>query len=102
MEQTLKSDNYNIIRKGIESKKISALITNYSLNQVLCKLMKANGVSLIIDLDELIKKEKKEKALFLKKILNNAKLCRKYKVEIIIKAEKMNKAEILAIKSLLI
>lgn len=98
----LKSDNYNEIRKAIENKKVSALETNFSLNQVLCKLMHENEISLLVNLDKLIEKDKKEKALRLKKMLFNIKLCKKYKVQIEFKAEKMKKEEIKAIKDFLI
>lgn len=101
MEKILKSDKYNEIRKAIENKKISALETNFSLNQVLCKMMKENNVSLFINLDSLIEKEKKEKAIKLKKILFNVRICKKYKVKLIFKAEKMSEEEIMAIKQFL-
>lgn len=96
----LTSDNYPEIRKAIESKKISALKTNFSLNQVLCKLMHDNGIKLIIDLDN-IGEDKKKRALALKKIMHNLKLCKKYKVEVVVKAEKMDDFEIKTIKKVL-
>lgn len=101
MNQVLKSDNYNEIRKAIEQKRISALETNFSLNQVLCRMMKENGISLLVNLDTLINKEKKQKALQLKKILSNSRICKKYKVNIMLKADKMTSEEINAIKEIL-
>jgi len=63
--------------------------------------MHKNKISLLVNLDRLIEKNKKEKALKLKKMLFNIKLCKKYKVLVEFKADKMNKEEIKAIKDFL-
>lgn len=52
------------------------------LNHVLCKIASKRKIAMGIDLNELRKLNKKEKAIRLEKIIQNIKLCRKYKTNL--------------------
>ncbi|MDD5192890.1 MAG: hypothetical protein PHH54_05830 [Candidatus Nanoarchaeia archaeon] len=53
------------------------------LNEVLCKLASKNNIKISIDIREIQKLPKKEKAIILSRIIQNIKLCRRTKTEII-------------------
>ncbi len=55
------------------------------LNHVLCKIAAKKSIRIGIDLEHLRNLEKKQKAIILEKIIQNIKLCRKYKVQLAIK-----------------
>lgn len=79
-------------RKVLEKLPIQILLINLAkrkdrmkqrdsgLNQVLAKLAKKNNIVIGINLDEIIKSEKKQKAEILSRVRQNIKLCNKYKV----------------------
>jgi len=79
-------------RKVLEKLPIQILLINLAkrkdrmkqrdsgLNQVLAKLAKKNIIIIGINLDEIIKSEKKQKAEILSRVRQNIKLCNKYKV----------------------
>ncbi len=60
------------------------------LNHVLCKIANKKGIRIGIDLNEIRNLEKKKKAIVLEKIIQNIKLCRKYKVLLALKGAKDN------------
>ncbi len=92
-----KDDEFN--RKILESRKADVLIfsnlfekkdklkqRDSGLNHVLCKIAKDNDVAIGIDFREFEKSEKLggfESSSYLAKIMQNIKLCKKYKVKII-------------------
>lgn len=91
-EIIIQGRNIEFNRLILENKKVSSLILSHTdkkdrlkqkdsgLNQVLCKIAKQNNITLIIDLDELLKEDnKKTKAEILSRILQNIKLIKKYK-----------------------
>lgn len=47
------------------------------LNEVLCKLAKKNNIKIGINLENIIKSNKKQKAILLSRIIQNIKLCKK-------------------------
>jgi len=79
-------------RKVLEKLPIQILLINLAkrkdrmkqrdsgLNQVLAKLAKKNNIVIGINLDEIIKSEKKQKAEIISRVRQNIKLCNKYKV----------------------
>ncbi len=79
-------------RKVLEKLHIQILLINLArrkdrmkqrdsgLNQVLAKLAKKNNIVIGINLDEIIKSEKKQKAEIISRVRQNIKLCNKYKV----------------------
>ncbi|MEM4152575.1 MAG: hypothetical protein QXK80_00420 [Candidatus Pacearchaeota archaeon] len=89
--------NDKINRAALSHKKVIALVSpeyerkkdyvdyrNSGLNQVLCKIAQ-NGDKFIIErLSDFFGKNKKEKALLLGRIMQNFKLCKKYKVKFIL------------------
>ena len=90
------SDEIN--RTALESKKVWMLLApefaradekeinfrNSGLNQVLCKLAAQKGIFICINLSELLSEQGKRKAILLARIMQNIKLCRKYKARIIL------------------
>jgi len=58
------------------------------LNHVLCKIASKRGIRIGIDLENLRNLENKQKAIILEKIIQNIKLCRKYKVQLALKGIK--------------
>ena len=64
------------------------------LNEVLCKLAFQNNIKIGINLDEIQKLEKKDKARVLTRIIQNIKLCRRTKTLIIIYPKSYSKQQI--------
>ena len=88
--------NDEINRACLEHKKTNALLSpeferkkdfinyrNSGLNQVLCKIARDNKKIIIENLSDL-QGDKKTRALLLGKIMQNARLCRKYKTKFIL------------------
>jgi len=99
------SDTIN--RIALEHKKTSALVSpefgrvrdfinyrNSGLNHVLCKIAKENGKEIIENFSDLIDSDKKTKAVILGRILQNARLCKKYDVRFSIKNMARSEKEI--------
>ncbi len=89
------SDKIN--RVALEHKKVRALISpefertfdythyrNSGLNQVLCKIARDNNKMIIENFSEFLKKDKKDRAILLGRILQNARFCKKYKTKFIV------------------
>jgi len=87
--------NDTINRIALEHKKVRALVCpeyerkydflhyrNSGLNQVLCKIARDNDKVIIKNFKDILFREGKERALLLGKIMQNIKLCRKYKVKV--------------------
>jgi RNase P/RNase MRP subunit p30 len=53
------------------------------LNEYLCKLAKKNNIKIAIDLENLKNADKKQKAILLSRIIQNIKLCKRTKTEIV-------------------
>ena len=87
------SEDDELNRKILEKEKITFLLLNQKnrkdfakqrnsgLNQVLAKIAKKNNVSIGINLEEIIQSKPKEKAQILSRIIQNIKLCNKYKIQ---------------------
>ena len=83
-------------RKILENKNTEILILNHKLgkdqlkqrnsglNHILCKIAKKNNITLAIDLNELNIKDKKTKAEILSRIIQNIKLIKKYKNNLVV------------------
>ncbi len=82
-------------RKILENKKVNILVLNHTkgkdmlkerdsgLNQVLCKIAKDNDIVLAIDFNELKIEDKKQRAKILSRIIQNIRLIKKHKNELI-------------------
>jgi len=89
--KTIRGKDISFNRKVLENKNTKMLILSHrdkkdklkqrdsGLNQVLCKIAKANNIVLAFDLNELKGKNKLEKAKILARMLQNIKLIKKYK-----------------------
>tara|TARA_Y100000310_G_scaffold340831_1_gene437947 strand:+ start:2153 stop:2590 length:438 start_codon:yes stop_codon:yes gene_type:complete len=53
------------------------------LNEIHCKLAKKNNIKIAIDIDNLKKQDKKNKAIILSRIIQNINLCKRTKTSII-------------------
>jgi RNase P/RNase MRP subunit p30 len=83
------SNDDDLNRKILEKEKINVLLLNQSerfdqakqrnsgLNQVLAKIAKKKGVTIGINLDEIVNSNKKKKAEILARIRQNINLCKK-------------------------
>lgn len=84
-------------RKVVESKKIDILLSpeegserdfmhsrGSGLNQVLCKLAKQNKVAIGFSFNKILNTDGIRRALILGRMMQNVKLCRKYKVRMVI------------------
>ena len=88
-------DEFN--RKIIENKDVNMIINlemhnrkdrlkqrDSGLNEVLCKLAKQNNIKIGLDISELKNIKGKEKAKILARIMQNIKLCKRTRAEIVI------------------
>lgn len=57
---------------------------NSGLNHVLCKIAAKNNVAIGINFNDILKTKEKDKALLIGRIMQNVRLCRKYKVKMIL------------------
>ena len=90
-------------RKILENKKVNILVISHrnkkdklrqrdsGLNHVLCKIAKDNNITIAFDFSELKEADKKERALLLARLIQNIKLCRKYKTKFIILSNNQDK-----------
>ncbi|MEK6934700.1 MAG: RNase P subunit p30 family protein [Nanoarchaeota archaeon] len=103
--------NDNINRKIVENKNYDILLSpeknrdkdfmhsrDSGLNQVLCKLAKKNDIAIGFNFNDVL--ISKNKWLILGKMMQNVRLCRKYKVKMIILSGAKNKNELRAAKDL--
>lgn len=97
-------DGGKLNREIVSSKQVHILISpekykdedslhqrNSGLNQVLCKLANKNKIAIGINFNEILHLKNREKRLG--KIIQNIKLCRKYKVRIILASFAKKKTE---------
>ncbi len=88
------SDEFN--RKIVESSKVNFIVDfefnpgrdrlkerSSGLNQVLCKILRARDVWVGIDIRRIIGLSDKDKILILGRLMQNIKLCNKYKVKMV-------------------
>jgi RNase P/RNase MRP subunit p30 len=90
-------------RKILENKKVNVLLINHKgkkdklrqrdsgLNQVLCKIARDNKIKIGFDFSELESISGKERALILSRLIQNVRLCRKYKTDFLLISNKKDK-----------
>lgn len=79
----LEYGNFDILLSIESSEKSDSLRQLESgLNHVLAKIAAKNNIAIGIDLDEILKLDKKEKAVRLSRIKQNIKICRKAKAKL--------------------
>ena len=105
------SKNDELNRKILEKEKIDVLLLNQTqkrdkakqrdsgFNHVLAKIAKRKGVTIGINLDEIINSELKEKSEVLARIRQNVKLCNKNKLKMKFVSQK-NKRNLYDLKAL--
>ncbi|MBU2496808.1 MAG: hypothetical protein KJ767_02005 [Nanoarchaeota archaeon] len=57
---------------------------NSGLDHIICKIASENNVAIGIDLSEILNSNEKEKQVIIGRIMQNIKLCRKYKTKILL------------------
>lgn len=104
--QKLKKENKQVVvqaqgdvfnRKIVENKEVDIFLSpelhdrkdklkqrDSGLNEILCKLAKKNNIKVAMNLNEIKKLSKQEKAIILSRIIQNIKLCKRTKTEIIL------------------
>ena len=99
-------DEFN--RKILENKEVNVLLNPHihsrkdrlkqrdsGLNEILCKIAAKNNIKIGIDLNELTKLKKKEKAIAISRIMQNIKLCKRTQTKIIF-TPKQSKQEVIS------
>lgn len=79
------------VEKGNRKNKVRQ--EDSGLNHILAKIASKNKIAIGIDLDEISKLEKKEKSSRLSKIIQNIKICRKFKAKIAVKNKEIQRAK---------
>jgi len=87
-------DEFN--RKILENKEVNVLLNPHihsrkdrlkqrdsGLNEIICKIAAKNNIKIGVDLNELTKLKKKEKAIAISRIMQNIKLCKRTQTKII-------------------
>ncbi len=114
--QKLKKENEQIVvmaqdeefnRKILENKDVDVFLgpelhnrkdklkqRDSGLNEVLCKLAVKNNIQIGINLMEIIKQPKKDKAILLGRIIQNIALCKRTKTKVVIYPEKYKKQDV--------
>ena len=67
------------------------------LNEVLCKLAKKNNIKIGINLKEIVKLSKKEKAIVLARLIQNIQLCKRIGTKIVFYPRGIGKQEALSL-----
>jgi ribonuclease P/MRP protein subunit RPP1 len=93
----VKAQDEEFNRKILETKDVNVLLSpeihnrkdklkqrDSGLNEVLCKIAAKNKIKIGIMLEDLIKKQGKEKAIILARIMQNIMLCKKVNCDIIL------------------
>ena len=90
------AQNPDFNRKILENKKVSILLSpeltepdkikqrGSGLNEILAKIAAKNNISIGIDINEILKKQDKERAILLARVMQNIKLCKRTKTKIIV------------------
>ena len=104
-----KNDDFN--RKVLSSRYVDLLLDphlgnrrdfvhhrNSGLNQVLCKLAKENNIAIGFSFSSVLKS--KDRGKYIGRIMQNIRLCRKYKVKMVIGSFAENKNEIRGLKDI--
>jgi len=78
----LEYEKINVIKDFEYGRKDSLRQLNSGLNSFLASLASKNNISIGIDMEELRKQLKKDKAVLLARIMQNIKICRKAKAKI--------------------
>ena len=105
-EIIVKAWNEEFNRKVLEMKNINVLLSpelhygkdrlkkrDSGLNEFLCRLAAKKNIKIAIDIDKMQKLEKKEKAIVLSRIIQNIKLCKRTKTDIILWPENKYKKQ---------
>jgi|TARA_Y100000310_G_scaffold345794_1_gene470027 RNase P/RNase MRP subunit p30 len=99
--EVLSSKNIDILVSPEKNRKEDFLHhRNSGLNQVLCNLAKKNKVVIGFSFNEVLKSKDVERAKIIGRMQQNIKLCRKYKVDMIIASFATNKYEMRSLNDL--
>ncbi len=91
-KKILEKENIHVLLLNLSSRKDRMKQRDSGFNQVLAKLAKKKGVTIGINLDEIINPKPKEKSEILARVKQNIKLCNKNKLKMkFISSEKRNR-----------
>ena len=101
-------------RKNFENKKVDIItglekekkadhmkFRNSGLNHVLCKLAKENGITIAFSFNDVLKSKNMLRGQVLGRMMQNVRLCRKYKVRMMVASFAENKYEMRNVKDLI-
>ena len=104
---TIFKGDIDLIRKLIETKKVNIIVDselnsykdnlnfrNSGLNQVICRLASKNNVSICFNFNSVLRSNSLNRAKILGRMMQNIKLCRKYKVKMILSSLAANEYEL--------
>ena len=107
------AEGCNLNREILSSKNIDILVSpeknriedflhhrNSGLNHILCNLAKKNRIAIAFSFNEVLKSNGVERAKIIGRMQQNVRLCRKYKVEMIIASFATNKYEMRSLNDL--
>ena len=89
-----------LLSPELNSKKDSFFVRKSGLNQVLCKLAYENKVAIGFNFSEILNSKGKERSKILGRMVHNVKMCRKYKVKMIISTFAKDKYELRSLDAL--
>ncbi len=112
--KSVEGRNENITRKALEDKKTDLIYgiekytgrdklnqKNSGLNQVLCRLARENKVKIGLSFNDLLNSDGAKRAVILGRMVQNAMLCNKYKVDVVVGSFANNKHELRMAKDLI-
>ncbi len=120
LKDSIKKTDYPVIvlggkfnREILEDRKVDILLSpeiearrdhthyrNSGLNQVLCKLAKKNNIAIGFNFNNILHSKGKQRSEILGRMQQNVRLCKKYKVKMIVASFAKNKYELRSIDSL--
>ena len=97
--KVLEKENIEILLLNMAERKDSHKQRNSGFNHVMAKMAKKKGITVGINLDEIIKSSEKEKAAILARIRQNIRICNKNKLKMkfIYKNQKRNLHDLMAL-----
>ena len=99
--KALKNKNIDILFSPEKNSRMDKMHSRESgMNHVLCKLARDNKIAIGINFGDILKVDGEKRAVLIGRIMQNIRLCRKYKVKMVIGSFARNEYEMRAAKEL--
>ncbi len=100
--KSIKRKNLDIIYSCEKyAKKDFLNFRNSGLNHIICKALKEREVAVGFNFNDILNSSNEERSLIIGRMMQNVRLCRKYKIEMVIASFAKNKFEMRSAKDLL-